>query len=749
MKKIPGSALIAVIISPAAIAAASSTGGSGQSTMACTGGPPDYCARTDLATQPFSTPGLTLGPTGYTGVAFVDPDFGERVVRVTDSNTEALHFGCCVTRDSAELQLFGKEDSTFFSGDGGHRFFLQDGGSGNTLWGIDAKTMAICQFTYAAGGCSPGTGNIYGLSSSNRATSWEPWGWSENQPTVVYGSDQNSITDFVKYDTTQDRFYNTSGATSTTIVPFVDFSKCPNLPSIVGASGASYTARQDRYFSAVLGGTAQNYYVVVWKDNTGGNCYWYDTFHGIYGGTGMTTTYTTDGMVPTPGAPTLSTTLTGSDTVCAEVTANTLTPIPDGSGTAQTLPSPETCIASDPSATITLNFASGFSDPWEINLPGCASDTWSDVSPCKPYKVYMDATGSGNEVLQTTSATVSGPSYMIAVSSIQTGTAHPPTVSTAGFTIHQGIANMSGGLVALQPMSSGSIGYKYWTPTQSLVGCPGFTPALANGSCGSGHAVSGYGVQFIQNGYPGGSYNGASLSAHIFTNPYNPPVSPFSAVCQTCVPSGFPGTTAGGHLSWNNDNSSDSEPFEATFYPGITTGNGSLNLNSNPCTQVVSSLIGEELAYSVDGSNRIFRFAHNRGGSCGTPNGSPSSPFTSILPIGQISQDGALIAFQSTWGWALGSSPVNCVNDSTYPSTGWQASHSYAAHACIFDGTNYEVNEGSAFTSGGTQPTWPGTSGGTVLDGTGTWTMNTGCTDTNNPSYGETCRTDAFIVEAK
>ncbi|HME01063.1 MAG TPA: hypothetical protein VKM93_27595 [Terriglobia bacterium] len=57
----------------------------------CSGTLPYPCARTDLNTQQESRLPFNVGPEGYTNfpanTVFVDPDFGERILRVTDNNT--------------------------------------------------------------------------------------------------------------------------------------------------------------------------------------------------------------------------------------------------------------------------------------------------------------------------------------------------------------------------------------------------------------------------------------------------------------------------------------------------------------------------------------------------------------------------------------------------------------------------------------------------------------------------------------
>lgn len=688
----------------------------------------------DTSAHSISPLDVDIGATGRVGAPFRDPDSGQQIVRVTDSSTEPLIYGCCQGHDSAEAMEWGAYDSTLFSGDGGYRFHVLDTEGGQLLFEMNAQTMAIQQITHAT--------NPHGLDLQNRANGWTPNAWSQSQPTVVYGF-STDITQMVKYDTNADSFYTSSGSASSTVVPYVDFSTCPNLPLITGNSGASYSARGDRYFSAILGGVGQEYYIAAWKDKTAGDCYWYDTYHGLYGGTGISgSPATTKGMLPTPGTPSISASQGGSVNVCAMVTGVTSLVIPGqtSSGEGETLPSKEICTTAGSGAKVTLTFASGYSNPWDLATPGCGN-TFTDTPPCRPYNVYMDATGSGNDVLQTESASVSGPIYSITVSSIRTGTPHPPGVTTAGSNIHQGVSNLSGSLVELTIAANNTL--FFWTPPNTVVLCPGATPDHNNTGC-SGHAVGGYSFWINGNGFPGGTSNPYSISKRPFATPYDPPAWPSSIVSTTQIPSGIPSMDT--HLSWNDDTPADMSPVGVVTYTSVAQGNGSLELNSNPCTAANQGWVNQILTYATNFSGAVSSLAYHRGGACPNPNASAAS-WSFVIPIGNISQDGKFILFHSTYGWGLGSEIAGVQNHFAYPASTWQPDHTYPSQTYIWDGANFEVNEtGSSFTSGSTHPAWTRASGGSTADGTGVWTMNTGCTDAHNPGYGEACRTDVFIV---
>lgn len=76
----------------------SSTGGSGGSIMSCVGFVPTPCSRTDTALNYTASGISTNGPTtpftsGPTNTVFIDPYFGNRVVRVTNGSTASNHLG--------------------------------------------------------------------------------------------------------------------------------------------------------------------------------------------------------------------------------------------------------------------------------------------------------------------------------------------------------------------------------------------------------------------------------------------------------------------------------------------------------------------------------------------------------------------------------------------------------------------------------------------------------------------------------
>jgi hypothetical protein len=689
--------------------------------QACAGSEPYPCARTDVAPQPILTPPVSLGPTGNVGEPFVEPDFGEQIVRVTDANTEAPSFGCCSAADTGERTEWGLYDASLFSGDGGYRFYVIDSGGGYLFYEINAVTMAIQQILHST--------NPHGLGTTNKSNNWNAGSWSTVSPTVIYGWNVSNPAQLVRYDFAADLFSSATG-TSTSVTPYIDLSTCPNLPGpIQGGYGTSYSARvSDTYFGAAVGGNSQGqgiYEFVAYKpalNQTYQACYWLNTADGTTGGSDMLPTLIADGVgqLPAPAAPKLLASSGGTVSYCVVVTGNTQLNTQTQLGTGgETVPSPEACTTGSSGATLTVEFAEPFSNPQEMYvMPMSSACISQDTPPCTPYHVYLASdpvSASGKETLQDYGLYVSGPSFSLAASAIKTGTSKPPTTPGAGFNLHAGWLSRNG-LWALPGYQQGYTIW-FWVPgTTTMYTC------LADGTmeCG-GHVDLGY-VTFL---------NAAGV-LEIQARSYEDPT--LFHTLENPVPTG-PGTDS--HLSWSNDNPEDTNPVEQVFYNSVGVfGDGLLNLNLNPCTAPAAAWQDEVLMAANDGTGRVWRFAHHRGGQCANPKAN-SMTFGQI-PIGDVSQDGKFVIFHSDWGWVLGTA--------YYPA--WQAEHAYGAGAIVFDGTNYEFTAKGG-TSGAAVPSWPKESGETVTDGTVSWTMNTGCTDANNPSNGEACRTDVFIVQLK
>jgi hypothetical protein len=426
----------------------------------------------------------------------------------------------------------------------------------------------------------------------------------------------------------------------------------------------------------------------------------------------------------------------------------------------ESAPTAEQCVTGPTTgANVVFNFAGGWTNVAGLTItgtgtPACATDTTTN---CRPYRVYL-STSSGAEQLQTTggSCGVSGAtanscypggSFSLPYSSIATGTSSPPTSGAAGFAIHESHPFQTGtGWVGIAQQQADST--CFWEAGTTAVTC---CPAISSGAytCG-GHST--HGVKTFLNDTDASGENWAQQSRS--------PATPltFSQVNSPTPPAPDSDT----HISWNNANGgSDLEPSLVTHFEGAAaTGNGSTNLNTNPCSLAsgASSFGGymdEMDLFAHNGFGKVWRVAQTRGaGGCANPFatvGSGAGYVFGDIAFGHISPDGRFALFSSPWGWQLGNDPSSLQGVSGYPSSGWStlgAGHAYSANQCIWDGANFECTTAGG-TAGSSQPTWPTTSGQTTTDGSVTWQMVTGCTDSHNQVAWIRCRNDIFLVELK
>lgn len=761
-------ALLPALLLLCSLAPASSTSGVSGSTSAGSG-TSNVCAGFAFGSGPLCSPTGTgantvvLPTLPAVNTVFISPAGRNRTLQLTQPSTalEPLQFGCCNSSSSGEDLVWSQPDPSNRDG-----LFVYDNAGAALFYCIDRTTMAVKQYTQAASGSSCNTaGNPNGFGSRNQAGSWGVYAFSQNLWNIVYGFLSSHQTYVLKYDLSADRFCTTSGCTATSpATAYVDFASCPNFPTVVGSGGNnSVLVRQDRYASMIVGGApGQFYYLAAWEDTNTGNCYWMDTVDGLYGGTGISGVQTTSaGQIPTPGKPTLSTTGSGGTTVniCAKVTANDVLTLPSGSvGYGETVPSVEATTTATTGQSIVVNFASGFNNPYQISLPGnnCGLNTGCnntcnnmtvDTSPCQPYRVYLSQSAgacTGTETLQNSGNPVSGPTFTIAVASITNTGAVPPTTQSAGFTMHESYSSLNGLVMNLGNSVHGAANTLWpWTPGTSpplLQVCPGYSPT-SNADC-EGHHASGSNGLLEQYGIAGGAFNQLNIEYRPYCN---------TAACLmstvTAWPSPIPTPTGNNdaHVSWPMSAYGDSRLGMSSNYATGVTGNSSTDMNSNSCTHSPYGWLNELIVYSPLGP--VYRVGKHYGTGCINP-GSGSGTFTNGAPQAQMSPDGHFIDFTSVWGWTQGTLEANCVNASNYPSSTWQPHHSYGQYQCIYDGNNYEIATTAGTSASVTQPSWPGTSGQTTPDGTGSlvWTMVTGASDPNNSALGNNGLTAGYSV---
>lgn len=423
------------------------TANSGEKSADCAGA---YCAETSRTPRPSPS----VAPPKANEI-FRDPDFGSRIMRVTDEsgvggNLAGFSFG---SNSSAEINEWGKFDPSL-GPHGGYYFYVMTGGGGATVFSMDAATMQVTPHCDALRMCRLSSGGSF----------------SYVDPHIVYGHfESNNLI----------QSYNVANGRESTIY---DFSKCPNLPAdLSGYPGAISNSGDDTKFSAYAGGKGQGGgSQVTYYDRKTGHCYWYDTGSGRLGGD-MAVTQTSAGVLAPPAAPSLkssSGSLAAGD-YYVQLTGTTHRP----TGTGETLASPE--------AHIRLTSSGGF----EISPPQLDNPYGMSVTG---YNVYV-GTAPGQETRQASVNQVQ--SGYTQAGPLAKGSGLPST-SSAGYNVHNVRLSRDGSTLKITPAGARAI--FLWNPLAGTVAaCT--TQGEGHGGVASycgGHTVMGY-THLINHGGPG------------------------------------------------------------------------------------------------------------------------------------------------------------------------------------------------------------------------------------------------------
>jgi hypothetical protein len=566
------------------------------SSAACTGGP--YCAQTgkELRPENVDTPPRV-------NQVFRDPEFGSRIVRVTDEGgiggrLVGFSFN---SNSSAEINEWGKFDPSL-GPSGGYYFYIGTSGGGAVPYSMDAATMQVTPHCGGLNLCRLATGGSF----------------SYVDPKILYGHFGSNSTIAA---------YNLATGKQTDLY---DLNKCPNLHAdLSGYPGAISNSGDDTKFSDYSGGKMQGYgSLVTFYDRSNGHCYWYDTGTGRLGGSGMETVSIKPGSLAPPAAPRLSSAsgnLAPGD-YYVQLTANTLKHPDFG----ETLPSPEVHIHLDSTGGIGIA-APDIDNPYALILAG--------------YTVYIGA-APGQEMRQASVAQVQQ-AYTQSVP-LAKG-AHPPATSTSGYDVHNARVSRDGTVVKVIPQNG--LALYLWKPgTTEVSACSthgaGREPEVAS-FCG-GHTVMGYN-HLINAGGPGGN-----------TSLLMRPTSDLTRITQLLPADITVPMSMDSHWSWNNVDASDSAPVCGAYSRSSfkLQGDGTQNPATNPVLTVRQAWDREIVCVATSGTPKVWRFAHHHATGACNASAKDGSCFNSIA-IGNVSQDGKFFLFSSDWNWSLGSDPHN------------------------------------------------------------------------------------------
>ncbi|HXJ93309.1 MAG TPA: hypothetical protein VMT20_10565 [Terriglobia bacterium] len=315
MKKITPFVLIALFTSPAWLRGSQITVGSSPSIISCVGYLPYPCAPNDLAVHQESAPQTWNWNPSYNTIQ-IDPEFGERVVRVTDNNTIPTCFGSSTSNQSFSTPASG--DVNAWSSDSSY-FELPDNAGFDFLFSWNAATMQVTCDPVASEPQKwlPITGGVFGRAAADNHLLFGMNTATGTGCSLAFGCIQ-------KFDVSQ--YANPSAVP----VAVKDLSACAGtMPATLSALGKNwFTWTQALYISADdsriswASGPVQNegWFDLIY-DQTANKCAWIDTRTGVYGGD-LISGGTTSGGFPltwsSPGAPTPPT-ITGT-------TSGSLTP---------------------------------------------------------------------------------------------------------------------------------------------------------------------------------------------------------------------------------------------------------------------------------------------------------------------------------------------------------------------------------------------------------------------------------------
>jgi hypothetical protein len=562
-----------------------------------------YCSRTDLALVPYPSNFTALAPAAA-GQFYTDPDFHNRVLRVSDPTTEGLsgtYYGRSFATTSSAEQVQFSSDSGLFA--------VQDTGSAMVIFCLDKVNFAITR-------CDTSTPNTRGYMQ----TSVDQIEWAHTNNKMFYGWNNQTLPGVLNSWTVD--------TVAKTVTPTTPVLNVPNSASCLNGAVSTVTmanppTTSGPAVSALATGTlpAGTYYVAYSYTSATQETPTSGWTKAVLGSAGS--------LVVGPPAPETGATgynvYVGLSEYYGDSTQSTINRL---QGRVAGFTSPYT--QSAPLSTKNgINFSCGDSNYGcrgsDFNLSG------DDTRLAGVFQRRQDLAGFvyvfdktlGCRWLNTTNGQIGG----------EWGTTGAVS-GDSGFYIHNARVSRDGQYVRM------TVATNSYAPSGGIVG--GF-PAmeiwdLATNvvtACGAGspdyclgHVANNF-TQFMT--ADGGPYDEFQGALHDFAAPNSPTMLFTDPTTQTPSPVGV--TNVDVHRSWVNAVHGQNSPIFGTSYQSNPDASG----NYLPRRGWENEVIG----MAVDGSHLVWRFAHTFASGHGTA----SAFYTE--PRGGVSQDGKYYLFNS------------------------------------------------------------------------------------------------------
>lgn len=717
-------------------------GGSGQSTI-CVGYLPRPCA---IQGQVVRAP-IDIGAP-LLGSVFIEPDYGERMVRVSDTSIPPIGTG---TNQTFAVGFFDNLDA---SSPGTpqcpiYRYTVGNRGSNLMMAYLKSCDMTITQIysTNYKIGTHPGWAPMASVSNFALDTVGTIIGQGDNG--VLSPPDEIDAYSF------PGSAGSYTGGTADHYQQLFQFTStlCPNMPTFSRGNYAGHffdttnaaghlVIMHDYGEDAQDGG--EHFVFVVTNTGTPSSpnwtCQWWDTEHDQTGGS-IGATQTVGLNLPAPTSVTASAVsdglgsfTVGTHQVQTSFVGFNNASYPAYSDVPETLPSAQ------------LGVVTGSTDSISVTrpVPGTDANTrvylgWSPPNlHNRPYAwcVYIDSQRTTAQ-----SACYAWNSFSSVTIHTPPSSGSPLATSRAGYPLHGSELAIAGNYIKATPTSSAVrqslLFYKIGTATgfgcTADAGDTSTTPGLCDGHAGSGTLNF---ANSDSNNAGAGTAGLATLIRPYAGNFYCPETSPYP--CTQLVPNAMsPAYAQDSHYQWvpgaTDQNPMGIIPYIGPNQTGVVQSDGTQNM-TNPVINFSRAAVNSVNFLSTDGKQTIWSIAHLHGVPLysNLAGGQPSESTSNFgqLTYGSLSPDGHWYQFATNDDWKLGVQNTRAwpgpgqLNTSSYfwPNVNGGTDPSGAGYIFAASGTPYLLLGPQGCTTAASQPAGLGTvttMGATVQDGSG------------------------------